>query len=62
MTDTEAKRLDLYNRLQKVLGTDPATTLMTYLPPIRTDDLLTREDSLSSRMRFVNSGPRSISV
>ena len=27
-----------------MLGTDPATTLETYLPPIRTEELLTREE------------------
>lgn len=44
MTGQESKRLDLYNRLQEVLGTDPATTLMTYLPPVETPELLTRTE------------------
>lgn len=39
---SESKRLDLYNRLQEVLGNEPATTLMTYLPPIAGPDLLTK--------------------
>lgn len=41
MTDMESRRLDLYNRLQEVLGADPATTLMTHLPPVAAGDLLT---------------------
>lgn len=44
MTGPESKRLDLYNRLREVLGTDPATTLMTYLPPVLTPDLITRAE------------------
>ena len=40
MSDTEARRLDLYNRLQEVLGTGPATTLMSHLPA--SDDLVTK--------------------
>lgn len=44
MTGRESRRLDLYNRLQEVLGTDPATTLMTYLPPVETPELLTRTE------------------
>jgi hypothetical protein len=41
MTDMESRRLNLYNRLQEVLGADPATTLMTHLPPVAAADLLT---------------------
>ena len=41
MTGGESRRLDLYNRLQEVLGTEPATPLMTYLPPVETPELLT---------------------
>lgn len=48
MTSQESKRLGLYNRLQEVLGTDPATTLMTYLPPVEAPDLLTRSEFKSS--------------
>jgi len=40
VSDTEARRLDLYNRLQEVLGTGPATTLMSHLPA--SDDLVTK--------------------
>ena len=42
MTDAEASRLDLYNRLQEVLGKDPATTLMNHLPA--SNDLVTAGD------------------
>ena len=42
MGNQESKRLELYNRLQEVLGSGPATTLMTYLPPVQTGELLTR--------------------
>lgn len=41
MTDMESRRLDLYNRLQEVLGAAPATTLMTHLPPVAAADLIT---------------------
>lgn len=44
MTNAESKRLSLYNRLQEVLGTDPATTLMAYLSAIEAPDLLTKDE------------------
>lgn len=42
MATQESKRLDLYNGLQEVLGTDRAKTLMTYLPAVESNDLLTK--------------------
>ncbi len=44
MTDIETKRLDLYNVLQEVLGHDPATTLMSHLPPTPIPALLTKAE------------------
>lgn len=44
MGSQESRRLELYNRLQEVLGSGPATTLMTYLPPVETGELLTRTE------------------
>lgn len=41
-TNLELRRLDPYNHLQEVLGTDPATTLMNHLPPVTAADLLTK--------------------
>lgn len=44
MATAEEKRLDLYNGLQEVLGTERATTLMTHLPAVESSDLLTRTE------------------
>lgn len=44
MGSQESRRLELYNRLQEVLGSGPATTLMTLLPPVETGELLTRTE------------------
>ncbi len=44
MTSTDAQRLDLYNGLKEVLGTERATILMTYIPTAPAPDLLTRSD------------------
>jgi hypothetical protein len=44
MTAQESIRLDLYNGLQELLGTDRATYLMTHLLPAEAPDLLTRTE------------------
>lgn len=49
MTDMESRRLDLYNRLQEVLGADPATTLMTHLPPVAIETLMTGREFTAFR-------------
>lgn len=41
-------------RLQEVLGTDPATTLMNHLPPVTAADLLTKTEFAN----FRNDGER----
>lgn len=44
MTTSESRRLDLYNGLQELLGTDRATYLMAHLMPAEMPDLLTRRE------------------
>lgn len=51
-TDMESRRLDLYNRLQEVLGANPATTLMTHLPPVSAEDLITNKEFADFKAEF----------
>jgi len=55
---TEKSRHELYQRLEKILGPDEATTLMELLPPVGWADVATKEDlhQLESRidLRFEN--------
>jgi hypothetical protein len=44
MTTPESTRLDLYNGLQELLGTDRARYLVTHLLPVEESDLLTRTE------------------
>jgi len=44
MAAPEARRHDLYNRLEEVLGTDRVDTLMAYLPATEAAALATKED------------------
>lgn len=44
MPDTESRRLALYNELNRLLGSDLADTLMTYLPASAATDLATKAD------------------
>lgn len=44
MSQPESRRLALYNQLQDLLGTEPATTLMSYLPTSAPADLATVGD------------------
>ncbi|MFP4554790.1 MAG: hypothetical protein ACLFRT_13145 [Actinomycetota bacterium] len=44
MASPESIRLDLYNGLQQLLGTDRATYLMTHLLPAEMPDLLTKTE------------------
>lgn len=44
MASPESLRLDLYNGLQELLGTDRATYLMTHLLPAEMPDLLTKTE------------------
>ncbi|CAN5318345.1 hypothetical protein BH24ACT7_BH24ACT7_01790 [soil metagenome] len=44
MAAPEARRHDLYNRLEEVLGTDGADTLMAYLPATEAAALATTKD------------------
>lgn len=49
---TDSERLDLYDGLKDVLGTDPATTLMTCLPDTEAADLLTRSEFQAEMTQF----------
>jgi chromosome segregation ATPase len=44
MTASEHERHELLQALERVIGPDPARTLMEQLPPRRWDDLATRDD------------------
>jgi len=41
---TEARRFELHQELQKILGVDVAHTLMDYLPPVGWNDLARKRD------------------
>ncbi|MDE0268014.1 MAG: hypothetical protein OXI96_03130 [Acidimicrobiaceae bacterium] len=41
---TELERMELTSQLEETLGTDAARTLMAYIPPIRTEQLATKDD------------------
>lgn len=43
VTDSESRSLDLYTRLQEVLGTGPATTLMSKLEHSQSRNLVTQD-------------------
>ncbi len=44
MAIDERSRHDLYMRLEAVLGPEPATTLMSHLPPVGWADVATKHD------------------
>ena len=44
MAVSEARRRDLYNALDELLGTEEADTLMAYLPAYETIDVATKDD------------------
>lgn len=44
MTASESRRLDLYNGLNQVLGSELTDTLMAYLPTTETAALVTKDD------------------
>lgn len=66
MTIDERTRHQLYLRLEAVLGTEEATTLMEHLPPVGWADVTTKHDldALESRidLRFDGVGYRLDSV
>jgi len=41
---SERRRHDLYQRLERVLGREEASTLMEHLPPVAWTDVVTRRD------------------
>ncbi len=49
MTAAERARHELAARLEEVLGSDEAATLMEHLPPVRWDELARQEDLLALR-------------
>lgn len=44
MATSEVRRHDLYNRLDELLGTEEADTLMAYLPTDESTSLATKDD------------------
>ncbi|MFP4235678.1 MAG: hypothetical protein ACLFUG_12200 [Nitriliruptoraceae bacterium] len=52
MLTGERDRLELFRALERVIGADPARTLMDQLPPRPWDQLATRDD-LSKGMEFL---------
>ena len=52
MTMTDAERTALHNKLTDVLGTREASKLMEHLPPIRWDQLATKDDLKASEERL----------
>ena len=52
MTMTDAERTALHNKLTDVLGTKEASKLMEHLPPIRWDQLATKDDLKASEERL----------
>lgn len=52
MTSPEAHRVDLYNRLVEVLGSQRADTLMAYLPIHASTELATRSGVAALETRF----------
>lgn len=49
----ERSRLQLYQRLEQVLGAEEATTLMEHLPPGGSGRLATREDLVGLKHELV---------
>ena len=49
---SEARRRDLYNSLDELLGTELAETLMAYLPAYESTELATKEDIRRLEDRF----------
>ncbi len=52
MAVSEARRRDLYNGLDELLGTERADTLMTYLPAYETIEVATKDDIRRLETRF----------
>ncbi|MGH8895728.1 MAG: hypothetical protein ACRDZ4_01590 [Egibacteraceae bacterium] len=52
MAVDERSRHDLYTRLQDVLGSEQATTLMEHLPPVGWADVATKQDLGALEQRF----------
>ena len=52
MAISEARRRDLYNSLDELLGTEVAETLMAYLPASESTELATKEDMRRLDDRF----------
>ncbi len=52
MAISEAARSDLYTVLRKVIGPDPAETLMTVFPRYETDQVATKGDLAVLRAEF----------
>jgi hypothetical protein len=44
MSVSEARRLELYEKIKQTLGAEPAATLMDILPPMSASDIATKAD------------------
>ena len=44
MTVSNARRLELYDKMRQAIGDEPAATLMEILPPMDATDIATRHD------------------
>jgi hypothetical protein len=64
VSESEARRLDLYNALSETLGPERADTLMAHLPSREATDLATRADinALKTRMERLQGGIDSVNL
>jgi hypothetical protein len=64
VSESEARRLDLYNALSETFGPERADTLMAHLPSREATDLATRADinALETRMERLQGGIDSVNL
>jgi hypothetical protein len=64
VSESEPRRLDLYNALSAMFGPERADTLMAYLPSREATDLATRADinALETRMERLQGGIDSVNL
>lgn len=48
MTNNDRTRLNLYQKLDQILGTEEANTLMEHLPPVTWNEVVTKRDLAES--------------
>ncbi len=52
MAIDERRRHEMYLKLEEVLGAEPASTLMSHLPPVGWADVATKQDLEILRLEF----------